>query len=307
MKISNSEKASITQELKKILTKSRLEDNFNPKDYILKKTKLLNKYFLEYNIESCSIGISGGIDSAIVLSILNKTNLKNIYPVLMPIKSQGNSNQEEGMKKAIKLCNTLDIKPAVLNLNTPFNSLNKAISQNPSKWEEGQLIPNFRVAAINYFSTLNNSIIIGTTNFSEGSYIGFFGKYSDAMVDIQPISDIYKSEVYKVAEFLNIPKEIISAPPSGDIYNALTDEQMFGVSYDLLEIYLKYLQKSNEEKEYFIDSLNKNSKKAFELTKFNLENFHRYNKHKYLAYSQAIHTDVIFRKIPKGWKYFNYD
>ena len=319
MKINNKKYYKLNKELKYILNDYRIIKNFNSKNYIEIKTEMLNNFFKENNISKCVIGISGGIDSAVVLGLLNKVKqkensiLKEIYPVLMPsLNTKGTTNQLDGLKKAKKVCKKFNLKPIIFNISNIVKEINKETKQilelkNIEEWEQGQLIPNLRVPIINFISTIKgNSIIVGTTNKSEGAYIGFFGKYSDAMVDIQPITDLYKSEVIKVAKELKVPKSIIKAKPRGDVYNNKTDEEMFGCSYDALELYLIYKKISYSERYTLEQYLDKKSFKLLKKISKNLENFHQYNKHKYKIYSQALHFDIYPQTIKNGWKYKNY-
>ena len=135
----------------------------------------------------------------------------------------------------------------------------------------------------------------------EGAYLGYVGKASDGMVDVQIISDIHKSEVYQVAHELEIPKSIIEATPSGDMYDSRTDETVFGASYDFVELYLNYLNMKDSEKEKLISSLDEKSKEQFDFYAKNLENLHKYNLHKYMAKSPAIHLDLYDSSIKGGW------
>ena len=122
------------------------------------------------------------------------------------------------------------------------------------------------------------------------------------MVDLQIISDIHKSEVYKIAELLNIPQEIINTVPSGDMYDGRSDEQVFGATYDFVELFL--LLKSIQDKKT-VDSIKQkwtiNAKKQFIVLSKRLEKLHNYNLHKYLSGSSSIHLDIYERKVPGGW------
>ena len=127
------------------------------------------------------------------------------------------------------------------------------------------------------------------------------GKASDGMVDIQLISDIHKSEVYAVARELNIPESLINVTPSGDMYDNRTDETVFGASYDFVELYLNYLNMDENQKKELITSLDKESKDQFDFYAKNLENLHKYNLHKYIAKSPAIHLDLYDSSVKGGW------
>ncbi|OGJ46292.1 NAD(+) synthase, partial [Candidatus Peregrinibacteria bacterium RIFOXYA12_FULL_33_12] len=152
--------------------------------------------------------------------------------------------------------------------------------------------------------TQNNlpAIVCGTTNKDEGSYLGYYGKASDGMVDVQLISDIHKSEVYELGNLLNIPKNITEAAPSGDMFDGKNDEEVFGAPYDFVELYLEYLSIKNKKIKTTIQKTwSAKAKNQFKQLSDNLEALHNYNKHKYLVASPAMHLDIYKYSIPEGW------
>ena len=299
------------------LEKIRKNRKFNAKEYIEQKSNLLNQYMNKYGLKACVIAISGGIDSAIVLGIIKnaseKSNspIKKIMPMLLPVmKSTGVTNQNEATKRGKELCKKLELKPYIVELskiNTEIrNALEPEIGIKGEDWAIGQLAPYSRTPILYYTTSLLNqagfgAIICGTTNKDEGAYLGYVGKASDGMVDVQIISDIHKSEVYQVAKELEIPESIIQAVPSGDMYDNRTDETVFGASYDFVELYLNYLNMEDSEKEKLINSLDNESKEQFNFYAKNLENLHRYNLHKYIAKSPAVHLDLCDSSVKGGW------
>lgn len=309
MKVYNEQSTNkISKQLQDLLVEIRNKKKFNAKEYIENKASFLNKYMQKFNLSACVIAVSGGIDSAVVLSIVNyaskKDNspIKKIIPLLMPISNSiGITNQEDATSRATKLCESLNLNPCVVELNKVNeevrNALEPVINIKGEAWAIGQLGPYTRTPILCYTTSLLNqagytAITVGTTNRSEFSYIGYVGKFSDEAVDVQLISDIYKSEVYKVAKELNVIEEIVSAIPNGDMYDNRTDEMVFGASYDFLELYLEYLNLEPEKQSLFYSELDEESKKDFDFYSKNLENLHRYNLHKYMAKSPAIHLDL---------------
>ena len=318
MKVYNEQSdKKISEQLKSILNEIRNKRNFNAVEYIEQKSDLLNKYMNKYGLKACVIAISGGIDSAIVLGIVKRASekenspIKKIIPMLLPImKSTGVTNQNEATNRGKELCESLGLKPYIIDLssinNEIRNCLEPVIGISGEDWAIGQLGPYSRTPILYYTTSLLNqdgygSIICGTTNKDEGAYLGYVGKASDGMVDIQLISDIHKSEVYAVARELNIPESIINVTPSGDMYDNRTDETVFGASYDFVELYLNYLNMQENDKKNLIDSLDQESKEQFEFYSNNLENLHKYNLHKYMAKSPAIHLDLYDSSVKGGW------
>lgn len=318
MKVYNEQSnKSISEQLMDILGNIRKNRKFNAEEYIEQKSNLLNEYMNKYGLKACVVAISGGIDSAIVLGILKKASerpdspIKRIIPMLLPVmKSTGVTNQCEATERGKELCEKLGLKPYIVELskiNAEIrNTLEPEIGIKGEDWAIGQLAPYSRTPILYYTTSLLNqagfgAIICGTTNKDEGAYLGYLGKASDGMVDVQIISDIHKSEVYKVAKELQIPKSIIEVTPSGDMYDNRTDETVFGASYDFVELYLNYLNMEDIEKEKLISGLDENSKEQFNFYAKNLENLHRYNLHKYMAKSPAIHLDLYDSSVKGGW------
>ena len=318
MKVYNEQSdRNLSEQLKEIQKEIRKKRNFNPKDYIEQKSNLLNEYMNKYGLKACVIAISGGIDSAVVLGIVKKASeqtnspIKKIMPMLLPIlKSTGVTNQNEATNRGKELCEKLDLKPYIIDLTSVNNEIRKSLEPvieiKGEDWAIGQLGPYSRTPVLYYTTSLLNqegfgAIICGTTNKDEGAYLGYVGKASDGMVDVQVISDIHKSEVYQVARELGIPESIIEAIPSGDMYDSRTDETVFGASYDFVELYLNYLNMEDSEKEKLISSLDEKSKEQFDFYAKNLENLHKYNLHKYMAKSPAVHLDLYDSSVKGGW------
>ena len=318
MKVYNEQSdKNLSEQLKEIQKEIRKKRNFNPKEYIEQKSNLLNEYMNKYGLKACVIAISGGIDSAVVLGIVKKASeqtnspIKKIMPMLLPIlKSTGVTNQNEATNRGKELCEKLDLKPYIIDLTSVNNEIRKSLEPvieiKGEDWAIGQLGRYRRTPVLYYTTSLLNqegfgAIICGTTNKDEGAYLGYVGKASDGMVDVQVISDIHKSEVYQVARELGIPKSIIEAIPSGDMYDSRTDETVFGASYDFVELYLNYLNMEDSEKEKLISSLDEKSKEQFDFYAKNLENLHKYNLHKYMAKSPAVHLDLYDSSVKGGW------
>lgn len=318
MKVYNEQSdKSLNEQLINALKAIRANRNFNSKEYIEQKSNLINQYMNKYGLKACVVAISGGIDSAIVLGIIKRASekayspIKKIVPMLLPVmKSTGVTNQNEATKRGKELCEKLKLKPYIIELskiNTEIrNALEPEIGIKGEDWAIGQLAPYSRTPILYYTTSLLNqagfgAIICGTTNKDEGAYLGYVGKASDGMVDVQIISDIHKSEVYQVARELEIPKSIIEVTPSGDMYDNRTDETVFGAPYDFVELYLNYLNMEDSEKEKLINSLDNESKEQFNFYAKNLENLHRYNLHKYIAKSPAIHLDLYESCVKGGW------
>lgn len=313
---------NLSEALLNIIDDIRNKKCFDSKKYVKDKAKLLNNYMKKFNLKSCVVAVSGGIDSAVVLGIINyaykmkNSPIQKVIPLLLPItKSTGVTNQKSATDRGIELCNKLNLKPYIVDLsriNTDIrHDLESVIGIKGDNWAIGQLGPYSRTPILYYTTSLLcqegfNAIICGTTNKDEGTYLGYIGKASDGMVDVQIISDIHKSEVYKVGKYLEVPKSIMEVTPSGDMYDNRVDEEVFGAPYDFVELYLNYLNYNDKEKKELLSLLDEESTKQFEFYAKNLENLHKYNLHKYMACSPAVHLDLWDSSVKGGWQgYFD--
>lgn len=316
-----------TPELKKLFNILKIDRGFITEPYLNIKRDLINTYLKTYNIQSVVFGLSGGIDSAIVLgilyycSLLEDCPLKKIIAIMAPIDTIGTTGQKKATSKGIQVFNhfkKLDkrnlIESHITDLKEPTELMRKIINKQMKKnsmgdedkaFTSGQLVSNMRVPAFYYYSALlindgMRTIVTGTINRDEGSYIGYFGKASDAVADIQLISDVHKSEVYKIAHFFKLPNSIINQAPSGDVYSGLNDLEMMGFSYDILEFYT--LLKDYPDRGKYINQLSiPSKKKLFEWVK-RIEHRHRGNAFKYIANDSNIHFDVFTRHTIGGSK-----
>ncbi|MEZ4384885.1 MAG: hypothetical protein R3A79_26375, partial [Nannocystaceae bacterium] len=176
-------------------------------------------------------------------------------------------------------------------------------------WSSGQLVSTIRTPALYYVTSLLTqegtlAVLCGTTNRDEGSYLGFFGKASDGMVDLQPISDLHKSEVYALAERLGVPAEVREATPTGDTYDGRVDEAMIGAPYDFVELYTALLAAEAAHpgaRRSLTATWSEGARGAFDRWAAAVEALHRHNHHKYVAGAAAIHVDVYERHVPGGW------
>ncbi|MDP3313414.1 NAD(+) synthase [Lutibacter sp.] len=206
----------------------------------------LKNYATNAKVNGFVIGISGGIDSAVTSALCAKTG----FPLLcieMPIY-QGESQVERAYNHISWLKrNFNDISMKQVNLTTVFDNL--IASFPPVENEEDRLMSlantraRLRMTSLYYFAALHGYLVVGTGNKVEDFGVGFFTKYGDGGVDISPIADLMKSEVYEIANYLGINSDIIKAPPTDGLWgDDKTDEDQIGASYDELEWAMKKVE-----------------------------------------------------------------
>lgn len=198
--------------------------------------------FIKKEVKGGIVGVSGGIDSAVVAFLAKKALGKKANFVWLPFKKDCCFEKnilllEKALKVKIKKIGFLEIYNKLLKILPKSNRIVK-----------GNLKSRLRMAALYYFANLQNLLVVGTGNKSERE-IGYFTKYGDGGVDIEPILDLYKTEVVEMAKRLKLPEEIINAVPTAGFWLEQTDEKEIGLSYQKLDTVLKLLSKDITEKE----------------------------------------------------------
>ncbi len=309
---------SLKSGLTKTLMAIRARRGFDPDACTLAKAALLNSYMRKHKLAGCVVGVSGGVDSALVFALavmasrLEDSPIKRVMPLLIPIHTRGATNQDKATSRGRELLARFAHDPGEADLTKAFHAMEEAIDKGAGikgeDWAAGQLASYLRTPGLYYASALLSqeglpSLVLGTTNRDEGTYLGFFGKASDATVDLQLISDLHKSEVYAAAESLQVPASILEAAPTGDMYDSRLDEEVFGAPYDFVEMFLALKCVEEPEAQELCAGWGAEDKAQFEKFATNLENLHRYNGHKYIVGSPAVHLDIYPSAVPGGWQH----
>lgn len=306
---------------------ARQERGFSAEAIIRSKIDLLNAYYRESGLKSAVVAVSGGLDSAAVLGLVARAQqepnspIERIVAVTMPDYGNiGVTGQVVAKNLAFQVCEAFDVEPICLDISNITETIKGAVEQavgepceDKTYWCWGQATSYARTPTYYYITSVlaaqgQPGLVVGTTNLSEGGYLGYFGKASDGMVDLQLISDLFKSEVLEIGRVLGVPKEVLERAPTGDMFDATTDEVVFGAPYDFVELFTHMLWSSACRNmveqlvhEHEIDE--GDSSASLQLAEYseNLERMHRYNAHKYLGRSPAVHLDVLNSGVMNGW------
>ncbi len=197
--------------------------------------KGIRNYFKKAGVKKAVIGLSGGIDSALSLRLVADAIVSNnVTALLMPEKGL---TRLENVKDAVNLCKLLRVKYQIIEINPILEQFKKInIKQNKSSW--ANLKPRVRMLYLYDYANANNALVIGTSNKTELS-LGYFTKYGDGACDIEVIGDLYKTEVWELAKYLKLPKNIIDKVPSAELYYNHTDEGEIGERYQDINDMLK--------------------------------------------------------------------
>ncbi|KAF2515316.1 NAD(+) synthase [Flavobacterium foetidum] len=211
------------------------------------QTEKVNKHIVEWlknyaetaKVNGFVIGISGGVDSAVTSTLCAQTGLQ-VLCVEMPIhqaESQVNRAKEhiEQLKK--RFPNVSDVQT---DLTAVFESFKSAVPATDDTAKVNLALANtrarIRMTSLYYLAGLHGLLVAGTGNKVEDFGVGFYTKYGDGGVDLSPIADLMKSDVYALGSFLAIPESILTAAPTDGLFgDNRTDEDQLGASYDELE------------------------------------------------------------------------
>jgi len=200
------------------------------------------------------IGISGGIDSAVTSTLCAKTGL-DLLCLEMPIHQAVNQSYRASRHIAWLQENFPNVKRQPVNLTPVFDSLVDAFPKVENEEERFMSLANtrarLRMTSLYYFAALNRCLVAGTGNKVEDFGVGFYTKYGDGGVDLSPIADLVKTEVYDIAKALDINEEIIKAAPTDGLWgDDRTDEDQIGASYPELEWAMKMKDEGRTVEEF---------------------------------------------------------
>ena len=324
MQIRAQSQRTLNQGLSDTLAVIRARRNFDPRAYIAAKAALLNDYMQHFGLKACVVAVSGGIDSAVVYGLIERARqldaspIERVVAITLPYQGEtgetGVTQQSATMDRSYDLVEALnpddDEGLALVALDSAHRFLTtgieSAVGIRPNAWARGQIASTLRTAALSYVCTLLTkqglpAILVGTTNRDEGGYLGYFGKYSDGAVDVQLISDLHKSEVRAVAEYLGVPDSILAATPTGDMFDGSTDEEVFGVPYDYVELFTALAAMPPPEAERLTAAWSVPTRLLNAEMAEAVAAMHGYNRHKYLGRSPAVHLDLLPAAVPGGW------
>ena len=197
----------------------------------------IKKYIssLKFQSPSLIIGVSGGIDSAVTSTLCCKTGFKTIA-VSMPIKQ--NSSQHDLSIKHLDWLNANfnNVDTMIIELDDVFKSFEKTMTNFNNKLAFANSRSRLRMVTLYQIAQANNGIVVGTGNKVEDFGVGFYTKYGDGGVDISPIADCTKTEIWNIGRSLGVINEIIEAAPTDGLWDdSRNDESQLGLTYKQIE------------------------------------------------------------------------
>ncbi|MFH1391235.1 MAG: NAD+ synthase [Candidatus Diapherotrites archaeon] len=214
----------------------------NESDLSEKLVVKIKEYFNNRTLKKAVLGLSGGIDSAVVLALLCKSiGRENVTAILMP---NSKITKDSSTKDAENLAKKLEVKYFIVPIDPILNSFEN-LPWEQSNLAKANIAARIRAVVLYNYANSHKCIVAGTGNKSE-FYLGYFTKYGDAAADVFPIGDLLKKEVRLVAEQLNIGPEFLDKVPSAELWSGQEDEKELGFSYEVIDELLPLILENKE-------------------------------------------------------------
>lgn len=265
---------------------------FDAKAWANQKCEMLNDYMKKCGLKACCVSLSGGVDSAVTLALMNHASkqegsvIEKVLAIAQPIHSSA-----WALNRAKECAEALKVEMVTVDQTDLHCQLQKlvdtAVGIEGKSFSTGQLRSYMRTPVGYYVAQLLSQsgkpcVVMGTGNKDEDGYLAYFCKAGDGVVDVQIIADLHKSEVFKVGKELGVVDSILIAPPSADLWDGQTDEEELGLTYDFVELFTgDYLKLTAPQQEEWLSGLSADAKKQFDEWSANAISTHNRNKHKF--------------------------
>ncbi|MFK5882135.1 MAG: NAD+ synthase [Sulfurospirillum sp.] len=206
----------------------------------MQKYRLIESYLIKFlqdevyksGLKNVVLGISGGIDSAVVAILAKKAFKQNVLGIMMP----SSYSSQNSLDDALELCKKFDIKFEQISIAPLLEVYFK--NSNANNLRVGNFSARVRMSVLYDISAREGALVLGTSNKSE-LLLGYGTLFGDLASALNPIGDLYKSQIFEFARYLGVPKEIISKPPSADLWEGQSDEEDLGYTYAVIDKALK--------------------------------------------------------------------
>jgi NAD+ synthase len=205
----------------------------------MKKYTLIENYLIKFlqdetyktGFKSTLLGLSGGIDSAVVAILAKKAFGENFQAIMLPSSTSSQSSLDD----AHELCEKFEIKNQIINVAPLIDTYFK--DKEKQNLRIGNFSARMRMSVLYDLSAKYSALVLGTSNKSE-LLLGYGTLFGDLASALNPIGDLYKTEVFEFAEYLGVPNNIINKPPSADLWEGQSDEDDLGYTYAKLDAVL---------------------------------------------------------------------
>jgi NAD+ synthase len=190
----------------------------------------LSEHLAVAGAEGFVFGLSGGVDSATAAALAVKAvGPESVLAAILPCHSQ-----PIDARLAQEVADVLGMPTVTVNLDDAFDALTDSLPLTKYRLAAANMKPRLRMTALYYLAQTYNYLVLGSGNKTE-LMVGYFTKHGDGGVDLLPLGDLYKTEVWELARDLGVPKAVVERPPSAGLWPGQTDEEELGISYEELD------------------------------------------------------------------------
>ena len=213
--------------------------SFDKKEVSTIVKDFIKTYVKNSKAKGIVLGLSGGVDSIVTALLCQEAiGKKNVFCLFLPEETTPDIDK----KHVDLIVKKFGLSYEKIDISEIVESFSKSSSIKPDKFALANIKARSRMILLFEYANMKNYLVCGTSNKSE-LLVGYYTKYGDGGADIMPLGDIYKTQVWEMAKYLKIPKEVISKPPSGGLWKDQTDEGELKITYDNLDKILSGLEK----------------------------------------------------------------
>jgi len=216
--------------------------------------EFLRENFKKAGFSKAVLGLSGGIDSALVAYLLRDAlGKENILAIMMPYKS----SNPDSLNHAKLVVEDLKINAKTIEITDMIDAYFKN-EKDASSLRMGNKMARERMSILFDYSSKENALVVGTSNKTE-IYLGYSTQFGDSACALNPIGDLYKTNIWDLSRYLKIPNELIEKKPSADLWEGQTDEQEMGLTYkEADQVLYRMLEENKTVEEILAEGFNKN-------------------------------------------------
>ena len=227
--------------------------DLNLKDVHNELVEFLRENFKKAGFSKAVLGLSGGIDSALVAYLLRDAlGKENVLAIMMPYKS----SNPDSLNHAKLVVEDLKINAKTIEITDMIDAYFKN-EKEASSLRMGNKMARERMSILFDYSSKENALVVGTSNKTE-IYLGYSTQFGDSACALNPIGDLYKTNIWDLSRYLKIPNELIEKKPSADLWEGQTDEQEMGLTYkEADQVLYRMLEENKKVEEVLAEGFNK--------------------------------------------------
>ena len=227
--------------------------DLNLKEVHSELVEFLRESFKKTGFSKAVLGLSGGIDSALVAYLLRDAlGKENVLAIMMPYKS----SNPDSLNHAKLVVEDLGINSKTIEITDMIDAYFKN-EKEATSLRMGNKMARERMSILFDYSSKENALVVGTSNKTE-IYLGYSTQFGDSACALNPIGDLYKTNIWDLSRYLKIPNELIEKKPSADLWEGQTDEQEMGLTYkEADQVLYRMLEENKKVEEVLTEGFNK--------------------------------------------------